>query len=100
MILVVSDWHLGYKKCNRDAILNFLDDQANTKIDHLILLGDIFDFWRRNNAEIIEENDDIMGKLDKLNVDTLHYIAGNHDYYVLDQNNRYEQDSLEWFQNI
>lgn len=92
MILVVSDWHLGYKNCNRDEIIKFLDDHTDSKIDHLVLLGDIFDFWRRNNAELIEENDTIMAKLNDLNAKNIHYIAGNHDYYILDLNKRYELD--------
>lgn len=90
MILVVSDVHLGCDKCNRDEFLNFLDYHGSTKIDHLVLLGDIFDFWRRNNAEVIEENDDLLVKLNNLNAKNVHYVAGNHDYYLLDLNKRYD----------
>jgi UDP-2,3-diacylglucosamine pyrophosphatase LpxH len=90
MILVVSDLHLGYEKCNRQEFLNFLDYHKNTEIHHLVLLGDIFDFWRRNNAQLIKENDSIMEKINNLNVQNIHYIAGNHDYYILDLHKRYE----------
>ncbi|BDZ69285.1 metallophosphoesterase [Methanobacterium ferruginis] len=89
MILVVSDVHLGFEKSNRDAFLNFLDTLEDVEIEHLVLLGDILDLWRRNNAEIIKENNDILFKLNSLNADEIHYIAGNHDYYILDLNKRY-----------
>lgn len=84
MILVVSDVHLGFEDCNRDAFSRFLDEFQDEEIEHLVLLGDILDFWRRNNAEIIQENNDILSKLNNLKADKIHYIAGNHDYYILD----------------
>jgi len=87
--MVVSDVHLGYDKCNRVEFMDFLDKYHDKEIDHLVLLGDIFDFWRRNNAELIEENEDIILKLDDLNAKNVHYIAVNHDYYMLDLNKRY-----------
>lgn len=90
MILVVSDLHLGYEKCNRQEFLNFLDYHRSADIDHLVLLGDIFDFWRRNNAQVIEENEEIMEKINDLNAENIHYIAGNHDYYILDLHKRYD----------
>jgi UDP-2,3-diacylglucosamine pyrophosphatase LpxH len=89
MILVVSDVHLGFDKCNRDEFLDFLNKYQGTEIDHLVLLGDIFDFWRCNNAEVVEKNDAIMVKINDLNAKNIHYIAGNHDYYLLDLNKRY-----------
>jgi UDP-2,3-diacylglucosamine pyrophosphatase LpxH len=82
MILVLSDVHLGYARCNREAFINFLDTYEHEDIDHLILLGDFFDFWRRNNAEIITDNDDIIKKIMGLNAKKIHYIVGNHDYYM------------------
>ena len=90
MILVVSDLHLGYDKCNRDEFLNFLDYHRSAEIDHLVLLGDIFDFWRRNNARVVEENEEVMVKLNDLNAKNIHYVAGNHDYYILDLHKRYD----------
>jgi UDP-2,3-diacylglucosamine pyrophosphatase LpxH len=92
MILVVSDLHLGYEKFNRADFLNFLDYQKNTTINHLVLLGDIFDFWRRNNAQLVEENEEIMEKINDINPLNVHYIAGNHDFYILDLIKRYDID--------
>lgn len=89
MILVVSDIHLGYKKCNEDAFSEFLDIYKPKDVDHLILLGDVFDLWRRNNSELIVEHENILEKLCKFNANNVHYIVGNHDYYMLKLNERY-----------
>jgi UDP-2,3-diacylglucosamine pyrophosphatase LpxH len=88
MILVISDVHLGYKNCNHDDFLAFLDNY-DTEINHLVLLGDFFDFWRRNNAKIITENEDILEKLNNLNAKNIHYVIGNHDYYMFNLRERY-----------
>ena len=88
MILVISDVHLGYKNCNHDDFLAFLDSY-DTEINHLVLLGDFFDFWRRNNAKIITENEDILEKLNNLNAKNIHYVVGNHDYYMFNLRERY-----------
>ncbi len=93
MILVISDVHLGFENCNRDDFLTFLDEY-DKEIDHLVLLGDFFDFWRCNNARVIEENEDVMEKIKDLNANHINYIAGNHDYYILDLNKRYEDISI------
>ncbi|MGA2675793.1 MAG: hypothetical protein ACLQG5_02900 [Methanobacterium sp.] len=47
------------------------------KIDHLILLGDILDFWRCRSKRIITENEEILSKISNL-TNEVHYIAGNH----------------------
>lgn len=88
MILAISDVHLGYEKCNKHAFSNFLDSY-DSEIDDLVLLGDIFDYWRKNNAEIVLENESILEKLLKLDAKNIHYLVGNHDYYMLNIAKRY-----------
>ncbi|UTB32184.1 MAG: UDP-2,3-diacylglucosamine diphosphatase [Methanobacterium sp. ERen5] len=88
MMLVISDLHLGYEKSNTNAFYNFLDDY-NSKVDHLILLGDFFDFWRKNNSEIVLEYEKILDKLLDLKANKIHYIIGNHDYHMLKLKERY-----------
>lgn len=90
MILVVSDVHLGYDNCNKKDFLAFLDGYKGTNIEHLVLLGDFFDFWRCNNARVVEKNEDVMVKISDIKAKNIHYVAGNHDYYILDLNKRYE----------
>ncbi|MCE5214249.1 MAG: metallophosphoesterase family protein [Methanobacterium sp.] len=84
MILAISDIHIGYEKSNKDDLLRFMDEIKGEKIDHLILLGDIFDFWRRNSIKAIIENQEIFKEIYQLNVGDIHYIIGNHDYYFLE----------------
>jgi len=89
MILVISDVHLGYEESNKDDFSKFLDKSETLDIDHLVLLGDFFDFWRFDNAQIMIENEDILEKLYNLNAKNIHYIVGNHDYYMLYLSERY-----------
>ena len=48
--VVVSDVHLGYKRSDAVAFDRFLDTLLAQRPDQLVLLGDIFDFWRRSDA--------------------------------------------------
>jgi UDP-2,3-diacylglucosamine pyrophosphatase LpxH len=84
MILAVSDMHIGYEKSNKDDFLRFLDEIKGEKIDHLVLLGDVFDFWRRNSVKTLIENKEVFNKISELNAENIHYIIGNHDYYMID----------------
>ena len=79
--IVVSDVHLGYNKSRSKDFLNFL---INYNESELILLGDIFDFWRRSNAAVMLDNDYILELLSGFNKVT--YVVGNHDYSLLDYN--------------
>ena len=84
MILAVSDMHIGYEKSNKDDFLRFLDEFKSEKIDHFVLLGDVFDFWRRNSVKAIIENQEVFNRIKELNADKIHYLIGNHDYYMID----------------
>lgn len=90
MIIVVSDVHLGYEKSNKNHFLRFLEECNSKNIEHFVLLGDILDLWRRNNAKIVTENAEILTKIANLNAKNKYYVAGNHDYYLLKLNKRYE----------
>lgn len=90
MIIAVSDVHLGYEKCNKEDFLRFIEmcGLCLSKEDYLVLVGDILDFWRRNNAALVIENEEILSKLGRLKA-RVHYVAGNHDYHMLKLNERY-----------
>ncbi len=92
MIIAVSDVHLGYEKSNTNDFLRFLDECDSKNIEHFVLLGDICDFWRRNNAKIVTENAEILAKIASLNARNKYYVVGNHDYYLLNLNKRYEEN--------
>ena len=98
-IIAVSDVHLGYKKwswrelkwmdnTNSKDFESFLDDLDKRinedDITDFVLLGDIMDFWRSQDIDIILEYKGILSKLKILTGKVnLHYIVGNHDYYIL-----------------
>ncbi|HYZ95954.1 MAG TPA: metallophosphoesterase [Nitrososphaeraceae archaeon] len=85
-IIVVSDIHLGYDKSNAADFSKFVDSDLTRldKNDHLVLLGDILEFWRRQNVTATLENEVILNKIYKLHKDTnVHYVIGNHDYSIL-----------------
>jgi len=88
-IIVVSDIHLGQKESNHKDFANFLDflhdDNNLGKIDHLVLLGDILEFWRKQNVDAALIHKEIFEKLNEIKEKTkVHYIIGNHDYSILE----------------
>ena len=88
MIIAVSDVHLGeagFQEQDRQ-FSNFLDSVQNSLLKEggdLVLLGDIFDFWRGDSVVVLEKYSGIIEKLLNFpsNID-VHYIIGNHDYYL------------------
>ena len=89
-VVVTSDHHLGYANCDKAAFNAFLDELAQDKdLTHLVLLGDVVDMWRRDASGVFLEAHDTVGKLLALKAKGVQvfYVAGNHDYHVLDLNN-------------
>ncbi|MFX0090987.1 MAG: metallophosphoesterase [Candidatus Hodarchaeota archaeon] len=99
-IIVVSDVHIGYRfnkhESQTQAFEEFLnrlekprlneENPSNGKIacDRLILCGDIFEMWRRDDAGVILENYKIINLLqEKIKEEIpIHFLVGNHDYYL------------------
>ena len=81
MIIAVSDVHLGYEKSNRESFREFLERCMTIEIEHFVILGDLLDFWRCNNAQAVIDHQDILGLIGRLNAKNIHYIPGNHDIY-------------------
>ena len=87
---MTSDQHLGYENCDKKAFNTFLDQLAGEKdVTHFVLLGDFVDMWRRDASGVFLEAHDTIGKI--LNLKSkgvqVFYVAGNHDYHVLDLHN-------------
>ena len=101
MIVVVSDVHLGSDvgrkskgtgRASDDLDLDPLfqtfvgyigKEYLQTKEDRLILLGDIFDFWRKDAAEVMIENQDAVFKMRDIAArSAINYVVGNHDYSI------------------
>ncbi|MCJ7572194.1 MAG: hypothetical protein MUO82_10035, partial [Candidatus Thermoplasmatota archaeon] len=55
----MSDVHFGYKYCDHEAFQDFIINYVHKILkanDHLVLLGDIIDFWRSKNVEAVLQN--------------------------------------------
>jgi UDP-2,3-diacylglucosamine pyrophosphatase LpxH len=89
--VVVSDVHLGYEHSDVKAFDDFINNLLLSKPDCLILLGDIFDFWRRSEAGLLfgDPTPSIVEKLLQFN---LVYVRGNHDFSILKLSTRYPQN--------
>ncbi|MBW2476696.1 MAG: UDP-2,3-diacylglucosamine diphosphatase [Deltaproteobacteria bacterium] len=66
---------------NYIALLNFLESQSG-HLDHLVLLGDIFEFWAGNRRQLLDIYKPFIDQLKfLLNSGTqLTYVEGNHDF--------------------
>ena len=89
-VVVTSDHHLGYANADKAAFNSFLDNVSQrSDVTHFVLLGDVVDMWRRDAAGVFLEQHDIVDKI--LNLKSkgveVFYVAGNHDYHVLDLHN-------------
>ena len=85
MIIVVSDWHIGWKRAGYNSICRALDliEENCKEIDILILNGDIFDLWRCSYKKIRSTPvyNDVFERLQKIaNTTRTVYIRGNHDF--------------------
>ncbi len=86
MIVAVSDVHLGTPYCNKKLFMEFLNNVVNAEeVDHFVLVGDIFDLWRRDPLKVIFENTDVFKAFEALQETTeIHYVVGNHDYHMIE----------------
>lgn len=83
-IIAVSDVHLGIPEANEEKFIDFLTQLDFDEVKHLVLLGDIIDLWRRDFTKAFLESSKSLRLLNDLAAETnVHYIVGNHDYYLL-----------------
>nr|QNO49632.1 UDP-2,3-diacylglucosamine hydrolase [Methanosarcinales archaeon ANME-2c ERB4] len=81
--IAVSDVHLGTEHSNRSKFIDFLDNLGDD-VDHLVLLGDMLDFWRRDPVGVLLENIDVIRKLVSLEPEiNVSYVLGNHDFHLI-----------------
>lgn len=79
--IIASDVHAGYHGSNLPAFLGFLD-HLPPSLDHLILLGDIWEMWRRDIVGVLASNMPLVDRLRNLNA-TITLVAGNHDWHLV-----------------
>ena len=86
MIIAVSDLHLGDSHSNEKGFLNFIQNflkPNQEEITHLVLLGDILDFWGKNTTVVMQDHSHIFDAISSLDFET-HYLVGNHDFALTD----------------
>jgi len=97
--IAVSDIHLGYDRCDKSAFEAFISELENPsgkiltgskeRIEHLVLIGDILDFWRGQNERVLLDNMNVLQRINDLErVCNIHFVWGNHDYSVNNIRNR------------
>jgi len=79
--IVISDLHLGSKKCQVKKLGNFLHKLLANHPNRLILDGDVFELWSTNYKNIEADEHRIIklvAELSELGTKIV-YIPGNHD---------------------
>jgi UDP-2,3-diacylglucosamine pyrophosphatase LpxH len=83
VILVASDLHAGHPDADVPAFLDFLEACGSLEGATLVLLGDIFDLWRRRNGPLLVEHEELIDRLSRPGPPRVRYLVGNHDYALL-----------------
>jgi UDP-2,3-diacylglucosamine pyrophosphatase LpxH len=96
-----SDVHIGWKpKSNQEGFERFIEEYLEThEIEHLVMLGDIFDFWIGSPDRILRENNHILKRINDLET-TIHYVIGNHDYTIQRYFEKSERDRFNFTRNL
>jgi UDP-2,3-diacylglucosamine hydrolase len=98
-VVFVADTHFPLRPgpddiARQERFLEFLDHTHAA--DHLVLLGDIFDFWFDYPHFRLKGYEEILNRLDAVRDSgtQLHFIGGNHDIWAADYfRSRYGCDS-------
>ena len=86
----ISDFHLGESQAERDQRKLVLFDSFLARIrgdvQHLVILGDLFDFWFEYRYLVPKHNLSILFKLRDLVQGGIKvtYVCGNHDFWIGD----------------
>ncbi len=84
----ISDLHIGVDNSDKEKqrqkkILEFLRIISNDAT-HLYIVGDLFDFWYEYKQVIPKKYFDFLHILKSMTLKNveMHYLAGNHDFYL------------------
>ncbi len=85
--LFVADthFHLHPDARERERLAHFLDFlEMSQRADHLVLLGDIFDFWFDYPHFRLKGYEELLQGLDRVKAHgtTMHFVGGNHDIWA------------------
>lgn len=86
-VVVISDTHFGDPMdtlTSPEVIDRLMEGISGLgKIDELVLLGDLFDFWKSPVDEAVERGRQFVASLYRLsNVGRIVYVLGNHDHHI------------------
>jgi UDP-2,3-diacylglucosamine hydrolase len=86
-VIIVADshFHLRPDQAEKQRLAKFLElIHLAAKADHLVLLGDIFDFWFDYPHFRLDGYDAIFQELDRVRDagTRIHFIGGNHDIWA------------------
>ncbi len=87
IIVADSHFHLHPDQAERQRVDRFLELlELAARADHLVLLGDIFDFWFDYPHFRLKGYDPILQGLDRVRDSgtRIHFIGGNHDIWAAD----------------
>lgn len=87
--VVLSDLHIGYKHSDSMALGGFVESLIADRPDRLVLLGDIFDFWRCSDTDLLIKHQSIVERLLQLPIS---YVHGNHDYSIMKLSRRFPEE--------
>lgn len=82
-----SHFHLEPDPAEQERVARFLDLlELSRRADHLVLLGDIFDFWFDYPHFRLKGYETVLSALDAVRdaATRIHFIGGNHDVWAAD----------------
>ncbi|MBU7031034.1 MAG: metallophosphoesterase [Theionarchaea archaeon] len=89
MNIVLSDFHIGHPQSlisspHGESLLHRFTAEIKElgDVEHLILLGDIFDFWDESLNSSIAHSHRFFEKMSEI-TDEIIYVPGNHDHHIL-----------------
>jgi len=96
-LVIISDTHFGLKSSTLsdpvkvDRLMGEISKFAGG-CDEVVLLGDIFDFWRVRPECALRESVPLLKRLGEEDL-KIHYVVGNHDHHLVVQ--KQESDFME-----
>jgi UDP-2,3-diacylglucosamine pyrophosphatase LpxH len=95
--VVISDTHFGLSSStlNDPALVDlFMEEisQCRNGCDEIVLLGDIFDFWRVQPEKAVRDSIYFLRMLSRMDV-KIRYVVGNHDHHLVVQ--KQDDESME-----
>jgi len=95
--VIISDTHFGLNSSTLsdpvrvDQLMGEIQEYGG-ECDQVILLGDIFDFWRVRPECALRESLPLLNRLGEEGL-KIHYVVGNHDHHLVVQ--KQESDFME-----